>query len=126
MLMFIEGLPEDTLGIEAAGKVTHEDYQSVLIPTVEKRLTQGPLKLLYIIGSDFTGYEPRAVMDDTVLGFRHWHEFPYIALVTEIDWVKNAIRLFAPFFPGEVRLFPLSEQEDAKNWIQSVKIPTRV
>jgi hypothetical protein len=32
MLALIEDLPPDILGVEAAGKVTHEDYQKILIP----------------------------------------------------------------------------------------------
>jgi hypothetical protein len=31
----MQDLPADVLGVEARGKVTHEDYQRVLIPTAE-------------------------------------------------------------------------------------------
>jgi hypothetical protein len=121
MIKFIEGMPEDVLGIEAIGKVTHADYRDILVPEVRKRLARESLKLLYVIGPEFTGYEPMAILDDTTLGFRHWREFPFIALVSDIDWIKNTVQMFVPFFPGEVRLFPVSETEDAIKWIQSAK-----
>ena len=41
MLTFIEGLPEDVLGIEAVGNVTHEDYRDILIPRAEAMIGQG-------------------------------------------------------------------------------------
>lgn len=126
MISIIEELPEDVLEIEATGKVTHADYQNILIPAVEKSLAKGPLKLLYVIGSEFTDFEPKAIMNDTALGLKHWRDFPYIALVTDIDWIKNAARLFAPFFPGEIRLFSLSERASARAWILSTKIPANV
>jgi hypothetical protein len=126
MLKFIDEMPEDVLGIEAIGKVTHADYRDSLMPEVQKRLSTGPLKLLYVIDPEFTGYEPMAIMDDAALGIRHWREFPFIALVTDIDWIRNAVRMFVPFFPGEVRLFHISETEDAINWILNVKPAVKV
>ena len=55
MLNLIEGLPPDVLGIEAAGKVTHRDYREVLIPAVEAKIVQGPIRMLYVAGPNFTG-----------------------------------------------------------------------
>ena len=67
MLKLIEGLP-DVLGIEAAGKVTHEDYRKVLIPAAETLMTKGPTGMLYLAGPDFSGYELEALRDDTAFG----------------------------------------------------------
>ena len=35
MFTLMRDLPPDVLGVEARGKVTHEDYKHVLIPTAE-------------------------------------------------------------------------------------------
>jgi hypothetical protein len=43
--------------VEAAGKVTHGDYQTVLIPRAQAMMAKGPLRMIYVIGKDFTGYE---------------------------------------------------------------------
>ena len=55
MFKFIDGLPKDVLAIEATGKVTHEDYKSTLIPRAEAMMGKGPIKMLYVIGKEFTG-----------------------------------------------------------------------
>jgi hypothetical protein len=60
MLKLIEDLPPDVLGLETSGKVTHEDYQNILIPKAEAMMAKGPIKMLYVIGADFTGYELEA------------------------------------------------------------------
>ena len=117
MLKLIEGMPSDVLAIEAAGTVTHEDYRTVLIPKAEAMMTKGPIKMLYVIGAEFTGYELEAMWDDGAFGIKHWHEFKRIAVVADQAWMRAAVSMFTPFFPAQVRLFNLSELFAAKDWI---------
>jgi hypothetical protein len=117
MFKFIEGMPPDVLAIEAIGKVTHEDYQTILIPMAEAMMAKGPIKMIYIIGKEFTGYNLEALWDDGAFGIKHWREFKRIAVVADQAWMRAAISMFAPFFPAEVRLFNLSELSAAKEWI---------
>jgi SpoIIAA-like len=117
MFQLIEGLPSDVLGIEASGKVTHEDYRDFLIPRAEALMAQGPIKMLYVLGGDFSSYKPEALWDDAGFGAKHWHDFKRIAVVADVPWIRAAIALFRPIFPCEVRLFALSELAAAKEWI---------
>jgi hypothetical protein len=41
MFKFIDGLPRDVMAIEAAGKVTHEDYRNTLIAKAELMMARG-------------------------------------------------------------------------------------
>jgi hypothetical protein len=104
MFKFIEGLPQDVLAIAAVGKVTHEDYRDTLVPKAESMMAQGPIKLFYVIGKEFTGFELEALWDDAVLGVKHWHDFSQIAVVTNHAWLRAAVSMFKPFFHGEVRV----------------------
>ena len=117
MFKFIDGLPLDVMAIEAAGKVTHEDYRTTLIPKAEAMMAKGPIRMLYVIGKEFTGFELEALWDDSAFGFRHWHDFTHIAVVTDHPWMSAMVSMFKPFFHGEVRLFRLSELPAAKGWI---------
>ena len=117
MFKFIDGLPRDVMAIEAAGKVTHEDYRTTLIPKAEAMMAKGPIRMLYVIGKEFTGFELEALWDDSAFGFRHWHDFTHIAVVTDHPWMSAMVSMFKPFFHGEVRLFRLSELPAAKGWI---------
>ncbi len=117
MLRSIEGLPPDVLALEAAGKVTHDDYRDVLIPRAEALMKQGPIKMLYVFGADFSSYEPAAMWDDGVFGVRHWHDFKRVAVVTDVGWIRAAISLFRPIFPCEFKLFAVAELDAARRWI---------
>ena len=121
MLKLMEGLPSDVLGIEATGKVTHEDYKSVLIPTAETMIAKIPIKMLYIAGTPLTGYKIEALWDDGAFGIRHWHQFRRIAVVTDSTWLRAAITMFCPFFPSEIQLFKTSDLAAARAWIISAE-----
>ena len=117
MFRLIEDLPPGVLGIEASGKVTHEDYQNILIPRAEAMIAKGPVKLLYVAGKDFEGYELEALWDDSAFGVKHWHDFTRVAVVADQAWLRAAVTMFKPFLPCEVRLFNLSDLAAAKTWI---------
>lgn len=119
MLELIEDLPEDVLGIEAKGKVTHADYRDVLIPKVETMMAKGPVKILYVIGPDSEGFELEAMWDDASLGMRHLGDFGRIAVVTDASWMRAAISMFAPLFGAKFQLFKVSDLPAAKTWIAS-------
>ncbi len=117
MLRLIEDLPPRVLGVEASGKVTHEDYLNILIPNADAMMTEGPIKMLYVIGEDFNGFELGALWDDGVFGVKHWRDFSRIAVVADHMWLRGAVSMFKPFFPHEVRLFRLSDLAAAKAWL---------
>jgi hypothetical protein len=121
MFKFIEGLPPDVLAIEAVGKVTHEDYRGTLIPKAEAMMAMGAIKVLYVVGKEFTGYELEAMWDDGTFGIKHWREFRRVAVVADQAWLRASISMFTPFFRTEVRLFRLSELPAAKDWITAGK-----
>ncbi len=117
MFKLIEGLPGDVLAIEASGQITHADYRDTLIPKAEALMTKGPIRMLYVIVEDFTGFEAEALWDDGAFGLRHWHDFSHIAVVTDHPWLTTMVAMFGPFFHGEVRLFRLDQLPAAKDWV---------
>ncbi len=80
-------------------------------------MAQGPIKLLYVIGKQFAGFELEALWDDNAFGIKHWHDFSRIAVVTDHTWLRASVSMFKPFFPGEVRFFALRELSAAKDWV---------
>ncbi len=110
-------MPADVLAVEATGKVTHEDYRDRLIPKAEAMMGHGPIRLLYVIGPAFSGFELGALVDDGRFGLQHWHDFSQIAVVSDHAWLNTMIAMFRAFFHGEVRLFSLGELAAAKDWI---------
>ena len=118
MLELIPGLPDNTVGIRAIGDVEDDDYEDVLVPEIEDRLTRhDKIRLLYILGSEFTGYDADAMWDDTKLGLKTFNSYERMGIVTDAAWVRRSVKAFGWLIPGEVRVFHLDELETARTWI---------
>jgi hypothetical protein len=121
MFKFIDGLPPNVLAIEASGTVTHEDYRDTIIPETEAMAAKGPIKLLYVIGPEFTNFEAEALWDDSKLGFTLRHHFSFVAIVSDVNWIRTSVSMFKPFFRCDVRLFSLAKLAAARVWITNAK-----
>lgn len=120
MLEPIPDLAQGVIGFSAIGRVSADDYETVLIPAVEAQAQGGRrLRLLYRIGPECRGYTAGALWDDTRVGIAHWRAWEKIALVSDRGWIRAAVRLFAFALPGEVRGFPDTEFAAARDWVQS-------
>ena len=112
-------LPRDVIAVQAEGIITARDYRDFLKPLMEERLREhDKLKLLFVLTEDFTSYAPDAMLDDLRFGLGHWADFRRVALVTDVGWIANAARLFGPLMPAEVKVFGLTQLDEAKEWIK--------
>ncbi len=119
MIERTEGLGDGVLGFLAKGEVTRADYEDVLDPAIESALQkQDKLSLLYVLGDEFTGYEPAAMWEDTKVGMKHISAWERIAVVTDHDAYAHMVRGFGFLIPAEVRVFPTAELDDAKAWVR--------
>ena len=126
MFKIISGLPKNVLGVEAHGKITDADYQKVLIPRTNEMLAKYPeISVLYVAGKDFKGYDTTAVWDDEIFGLNHWSNFNCIAVVTDVTWLRTAVHLFSPLFPGAIKVFDLNGLSAAKAWIAKSRVITK-
>jgi hypothetical protein len=120
LIELIEGLGDGVIGARAVGEVTADDYESTLIPAVEAALAiRDKIRMLYVLGTEFEGYEAEAALDDTRMGLHHWSDFERIAVVTDHGVYRTAIKGFGFLMPGEVRVFGVDELDEAKDWISS-------
>jgi hypothetical protein len=118
MVEKIPGLPDNVLGFTAKGTVTANDYESVIIPAVEALFSrQDKVRFLYHLGKDFTGFEAAAMWDDAKLGMKHLAGWEKVALVSDTEWIRAAVKIFGLAIPGQVRVFPNRELAAATRWI---------
>jgi len=113
--------PPGVLGFRVAGEIHRDDYDKVLTPALKQALDTGDgLRTLYLIES-LDKMDPSALWADAKVGYdlgiRHHDAWVRSAIVTDIDWLARATRLFAWMIPGEVRVFPIAELEPAKSWV---------
>lgn len=120
MIERIEDMPEGTIGLRAAGKLTKSDYTDVLEPALREGVESGELRLLLVL-ADFDGLEASAIPEDFKTGMRAWFRdhstWKRFALVTDVEWVAKAMHMFAWLTPGEVLIRDLDGLDDAKRWV---------
>lgn len=120
MIENIEGMPAGTIGFRASGKLTRSDYRDVLEPVLRKAAEAGSIRMLFEL-ADFDGLEPAAWWDDMKtglgLGLGHHSAWKKSAIVTDVDWVAKAFRLFAWMTPGEVKVYGATRRDEALAWV---------
>ena len=120
MMRLISNLPGYVVGVCASGEVDAKDYETVLMPALDLALKEhNRIRVLYQLSPEFTGFTSIAMWDDAKLGIKHWKAWERIAVVTDVDWIANATRMFAFVMPGLVRVFSNDELADAAKWIEA-------
>jgi hypothetical protein len=120
MIERIEGMPAGTIGLRASGKLSKADYTEALEPALREGAESGELRLLFVL-TGFDGLEASAAPEDFKTGLRAWFKdhsaWKRFAIVTDVEWVAKAMRMFAWMIPGEVLIRDLDGLDEAKNWV---------
>ena len=106
------------IGVEAIGEIDDDDYEDVLMPAIEDRLRRhDKIRLLYVLGDQFDGYDDEAVWADAKLGFKTFNSYDRMAIVTDATSVRRTIKAFGWLIPGEVKLYLIADFGTARTWI---------
>lgn len=85
MIEQLADFPENVAAFACHGHVTKVDYESVLIPDLNKRLeSHDKIRIYYETAPDFDGFDAGAMWDDTKVGFRHFLRWEKFAVVTDV------------------------------------------
>ena len=120
MIERIEDVPAGVIGIRASGKLTKDDYQSVLEPALKEAMDSGDARVLFVL-PDYDGLEPKAFFEDVKTGLavelQNRSAWKRLAFVSGVEWVSKAMRLFAWAMPGELKVFEMDEMDKATEWV---------
>jgi hypothetical protein len=120
MVERIEAMPEGTIGFKVVEDLTGEDYREQIEPALAAAAESGEVRLLFEIDAGF-GMDAGAVIEDAKTGLRlglgHMKAWKRTAVVTDVDWIRKAMKAFGFMAPGEVRLFEPAELGAAKVWV---------
>jgi hypothetical protein len=120
MLKLLNDLPDNVISVRAIGEVDDDDYEEVLVPTIEDRLARhDKIRLMYVLGTGFTGYDNDVVWEDLKLGVKTFNSYERMAIVTDSESVRRTIKAVGWLIPGEVRVFHVDGIVAATVWITS-------
>jgi hypothetical protein len=118
MLRRMTDMPPGTLGFEAVGEVEDDDWEEAVEPVLRDEIAAGrDVRLLYLIGPQSRGVEGDALRADTGFRARHATSFERVAVVSDEDWMRPALRALSALLPGKARGFRVRELDDAKAWL---------
>ena len=120
MVERMDDVPAGVIGLRASGKLTKEDYTGVLEPALKEAMDSGEARVVFVL-TDFEGLELDATFEDIKTGlgveFGHRKTWKRLAVVTDVDWVARAMRMFAWAMPGELAVYDdLDKLEEANSW----------
>ena len=118
MLRKIYDMPAGTLGFEAVGDVDDDDVEDVLAPALRNWTAErGKIRLLYVLGPRLGNLEGDAVGEKAKFVARHPTAFERVAVVSDEEWLRPAIKALSLLLPGEAKAFPVRELNSAKAWL---------
>ena len=118
MLRPMKDMPDGTIGFEAIGEVEDDDWEDAVEPVLRRAIADGQkIRLLYLIGPEAREVESDAVTADTSFRARHATSFDRVAVVSDEDWLRPALRVLSVFVPGHIRAFPVAQLGAATDWL---------
>lgn len=121
MIEQLKDFPANVMAFVCKGRVTKEDYETVLVPAVSAALKKhDKVRLYYETAGDFSGIDPGAVFTDFKVGMEHFTRWERIAVVTDVDWIKHTMQFFSFMMPAQMKIFPLSQAATARTWIAEI------
>ncbi|HWX87925.1 MAG TPA: STAS/SEC14 domain-containing protein [Solirubrobacteraceae bacterium] len=118
MLRTITDMPAGTVGFEAIGEVEDDDWEETVEPVLRQEIAAGRnVRLLYLIGTGAHGVEGDAMSADTGFRVRHATSYERVAVVSDEDWIRPALRALSFLLPGKARGFRVRDLAEAKAWL---------
>ena len=118
MLRRMTDMPAGTIGFEAVGEVEDDDWEQAVEPVLRREIAEGrQLRLLYLLGPEARDVEGDAMSADAGFRARHITSFERVAVVSDEDWMRPALRALSFLLPGKAKGFHVRELDAAKTWL---------
>ncbi|GGB76272.1 hypothetical protein GCM10007424_15350 [Flavobacterium suaedae] len=118
MIETLKDTPDNVAGFRATGKVTKDDYKTVIEPHVKEIAKQNnEVNFLMLMDTDIENYTAGAVLQDMLLGFKELTKWNRVAVVSDSENLKKAVDAFSVLAPGNYKGFPKEEYMDAVSWV---------
>ena len=119
MLRRMTDMPAGTIGFEAIGEVEDDDWERAVEPVLRHEIADGrKVRLLYLLGPEAREVEGDAMKADTGFRARHATSFERVAVVSDEDWMRPALRAtVVPASRERRRVSTCRELAAAKTWL---------
>ncbi|MCA9710565.1 MAG: STAS/SEC14 domain-containing protein [Myxococcales bacterium] len=121
MLEALTDLPPGIVGVRATGTVTKDDYEAVLEPLFARARREGHrVKFVYQFAPEFDHFTPGAAWEDARMGVGALRLLEGCAVVGDVGWIRESVRMVGFLAPCPVRTFGSGELAAAVEWLESL------
>ena len=118
MLKQMPDMPVGTVGFQAIGKVDDDDFERAVEPVLRGEIAAGrKIRLLYLLGPELREYEGDTLGEEMKFAARHPTAYERVAVVSDEDWLRPALRVLSVLVPGQLRAFPVAQLAAAREWL---------
>jgi hypothetical protein len=118
MLQRMSDMPVGTVGFQAIGEVEDDDFERAVEPVLRAEIAAGrKIRLLYLLGPEMREYEGDTLAEEMKFAARHPTQYERVAVVSDEDWLRPALRVLSVLVPGQLRAFPVAELAAARTWL---------
>jgi hypothetical protein len=111
-------MPTGTVGFEAFGTVEDDDFEHAVEPVLRGEIAAGrQIRLLYLLGTEMGEYEGDTLTEEMQFAVRHPSAYERVAVVSDEDWLRPALRVLSVLVPGQLRGYPVAQLPRAKEWL---------
>ncbi len=121
--IYTEHATKPVVEIRVIGRVTQHDMDEVLPKLIAFIKRHGKVRLVEIIES-LDGVEPSTILDGMKFDFQHMRDVSHAAVVTDVGWIGVFTRAASLVMPVALRVFSLSEIDEARNWAATADLET--
>lgn len=106
-----------TVEIIVDGKVSEADFDRIM-PQMKAFIHEhGKVKFIEII-KDLDGFEWGMLSKGIKFDLKYMSKFTHCAVVTDKGWIGPFARIMSPFFDIEIKTFKMSEESEARVWLE--------
>ncbi|MCV2892672.1 STAS/SEC14 domain-containing protein [Lentibacter sp. XHP0401] len=117
-LVYSEDDSTKTAMITVSGKITKEDYDTVITPIQAFIDKHGSINFIEVVES-FAGFEPSVLWPGIKFDITHLKHIDRVAVVSDIGWISPITKAAGYFMSTKLRMFDMDELDEAKDWVKS-------
>lgn len=115
---FLGTTNENVFAYEVDGRLREKDIKAAVDQLKPYFEHEGKFNVLARM-KNFSGFDLTAVLDDDLLKmkFKSMSKVEKYAVVGASAWMRNFLELIAPVFPTKIKVFDMSEEDAAWEWV---------
>lgn len=118
MIHYLHDLPSNIVGFKATGEITEKDFTETIIPKVNALVEKtDTLNYLLVLETSLKNFTISAWIKDAMMGIKHLTKWNKVAIVSDIESIRNFTNFFSYLMPGEYKGFEHRDLQKAINWV---------